>query len=233
MQFLLALLSWGLMSGFLLQILKAQIVGVLGPSICQPCYRCPLLWLGRNSLLLGRLVAHSPAAPSRGAMPEMFIAHLRSFGSLARARVALMAAQVRLAGCISQFIQSFLNLFQRAWCVAELAEAHRLGMAQKPFPKEQGHLNDMAIHFATGGEYEGPEDVQQIFSKIPNNIAFNQKLQELMFDGNVGLLAAWKKADVLQQMEDISHVLKWGVSASVDNGALIWRTWVASAGQCR
>ena len=92
MQFLLALLSWGLMTGFLLQILKAQIVGVLGPSICQPCYRCPSLWLGRNSLLLGRLVAHSPAALSRGAMPEMFIAHLRSLGSLARARVALMAA---------------------------------------------------------------------------------------------------------------------------------------------
>ena len=66
--------------------------GVLGPSICQPCYRCPSLWLGRNSLLLGRLVAHSPAALSRGAMPEMFIAHLRSLGSLARARVALMAA---------------------------------------------------------------------------------------------------------------------------------------------
>ena len=92
MQFLLALLAWGLMTGFLLQILKAQIVGVLGPSICQPCYRCPSLWLGRNSLLLGRLVAHSPAALSRGAMPEMFIAHLRSLGSLARARVALMAA---------------------------------------------------------------------------------------------------------------------------------------------
>ena len=92
MQFLLALLSWGLMTGFLLQILKAQIVGVLGPSICQPCYRCPSLWLGRNSLLLGRLVAHSPAALSRGAMPEMFIAHLRSLGSLARARVALMTA---------------------------------------------------------------------------------------------------------------------------------------------
>ena len=92
MQFLLAPLSWGLMSGFLLKILKAQIMGVLGPSICQPCYRCPSLWLGRNSLLLRRLVAHSPAALSRGAMPEMFIAHLRSFGSLARARVALMAA---------------------------------------------------------------------------------------------------------------------------------------------
>ena len=92
-------------------------------------------------------------------------------------------------------------------------------MAQKPFPKEQGHLNDTAIHFATGGKYEGPEDVQQILSKIPNKMVFNQKLHELMFDGNVGLLAAWKKADVLQQMEDLSHVLKWGVSASVSTMA--------------
>ena len=116
-------------------------------------------------------------------------------------------------------VDADLNLFQRAWCVAELDEAHPLGMAQKPFPKEQGHLNDTAIHFATGGEYEGPEDVQQILSKLPNKMAFNQKLHELMFDGNVGLLAAWKKADVLQQMEDLSHVLKWGVSASVSTMA--------------
>mmetsp|Transcript_3414 Transcript_3414/g.5726 ORF Transcript_3414/g.5726 Transcript_3414/m.5726 type:complete len:112 (+) Transcript_3414:556-891(+) len=77
-----------------------------------------------------------------------------------------------------------------------------------------------------------PEDVEQILSKIPNKTMFNRKLQELIFDGHVGLLAAWRKADVLQQMEDLSHLLKWArASASVDNGALIWRRWVAPAAE--
>ena len=127
-----------------------------------------------------------------------------------------------------------LNLFQRAWCVAELAEAHRLGMAQTLFLRNkatlltrQGTLEALQVENMRASR---PEDVQQILSKIPNKTMFNQKLQELIFDGQVGLLAAWRKADVLQQMEDLSHLLKWArASASVDNGALIWRRWVAPA----
>lgn len=127
-----------------------------------------------------------------------------------------------------------LNLFQRAWCVAELAEAHRLGMAQKLFLRNkatlmtrQGTLQGLQVENMRASR---PEDVQQILSKIPNKMAFNKKLQERIFDGNVGLLPAWRKADVLQQMEDLSHILKWAtVSASVGNGALIWRRWVAAA----
>ena len=75
-----------------------------------------------------------------------------------------------------------------------------------------------------------PEDVQQILSKIPDKKAFNERLQDLIFDGQVGLLAAWKKADVLQQTEDLSHVLKWArLSETVEDGALIWSRWLASA----
>ena len=75
-----------------------------------------------------------------------------------------------------------------------------------------------------------PEDVQQILEKIPDKKAFNEKLQELIFDGQVGLLAARKKADVLEQMEDLSYVLKWArLSESADDGALIWRRWICSS----
>jgi hypothetical protein len=75
-----------------------------------------------------------------------------------------------------------------------------------------------------------PEDVQQILAKIPDKKAFNKKLQELIFDGTTGLLASWKKADVLQQMEDLSYVLKWArLSELVEDGALIWRRWIAFA----
>jgi len=31
----------------------------------------------------------------------------------------------------------------------------------------------------------------------------------LIFDKNIGLVTAWKNADALQQMEELSHVLKW------------------------
>ena len=114
------------------------------------------------------------------------------------------------------------------------AEAHRLGMAQTLFLRNkatlmtrQGTLEALQVENMRASR---PEDVQQILSKIPNKTMFNQKLQELIFDGQVGLLAAWRKADVLQQMEDLSHLLKWArASASVDNGALIWRRWVAPA----
>ena len=34
-------------------------------------------------------------------------------------------------------------------------------------------------------------------------------LQKLIFDKNIGLVTAWKNADALQQMEELSHVLKW------------------------
>eukprot|EP00435_Cladocopium_sp_Y103_P001287 s1514_g1.t1 len=131
--------------------------------------------------------------------------------------------------CYSFDLQStILNLFQRAWCVAELAEAHRLGMAQKLFLRNkatlmtrQSTLQGLQVENMRASR---PEDVQQILSKIPDKVTFNKKLQELIFDGNVGLLAAWRKADVLQHMEDLSYILKWArFSRSVHNGALIWR----------
>ena len=75
-----------------------------------------------------------------------------------------------------------------------------------------------------------PEDVQHILAKIPDKQAFNQDLKKLIFDRQEGLLAAWKKADVLQQMEELSHVLRWAdLSREIEDGGLIWRRWPAPA----
>ena len=67
--------------------------------------------------------------------------------------------------CLNSFIHS-LNLFQRAWCVAELAEAHRLGMAQKLFLRNkatlmtrQGTLQGLQVENMRASR---PEDAQQI-----------------------------------------------------------------------
>ena len=72
------------------------------------------------------------------------------------------------------------------------------------------------------------EDVDAILAKIPDKVAFNRKLQELIFDQKVGLLTAWKQADALQQMEELSHVLKWArMSTIVKDGLQVWQKWIA------
>ena len=72
------------------------------------------------------------------------------------------------------------------------------------------------------------EDVDAILAKIPDKVAFNRKLQELIFDQKVGLLTAWKQADALQQMEDLSHILKWArMSTIVKDGLQVWQKWTA------
>ena len=131
-------------------------------------------------------------------------------------------------------VDANLDLFGRSWCVAELFKAYRMGMAQNLMLRNtatlmtrQRTLQDIRVEDMKASR---PEDVQQILEKIPDKKAFNEKLQELIFDGQVGLLAARKKADVLEQMEDLSYVLKWArLSESADDGALIWRRWICSS----
>ena len=128
-------------------------------------------------------------------------------------------------------VDASLDLFGRAWCVAELAEAHRMGMAQslkmrnkETLLRRQLTLQGLKVEHMKASR---PEDVVEILAKIPDKEAFNAKLQELIFDSNVGLLAAWKDADASQQMEEVSHLLKWlRLSEAVEGGHLVWERWL-------
>ena len=128
-------------------------------------------------------------------------------------------------------VDASLDLFGRAWCVAELAEAHRMGMAQslkirnkETLLRRQLTLQDLKVEQMKASR---PEDVVEILAKIPDKEAFNAKLQELIFDSNVGLVAAWKNADALQQMEEVSHLLKWlRLSEAVEGGQIVWQRWL-------
>ena len=128
-------------------------------------------------------------------------------------------------------VDASLGLFGRAWCVAELAEAHRMGMAQslkmrneETLLRRQRTLQGLKVENMKASR---PKDVEEILEKIPDKEAFNAKLQELIFDSNVGLLAAWKNADALQQMEELSHLLKWlRLSEAVEGGQLVWQRWL-------
>ena len=128
-------------------------------------------------------------------------------------------------------VDASLDLFGRAWCVAELAEAHRMGMAQslkmrnaETLLRRQLTLQGLKVENMKASR---PEDVVEILAKIPDKEAFNAKLQELIFDSNVGLVAAWKNADALQQMEEVSHLLKWlRLSEAVEGGQIVWQRWL-------
>ena len=128
-------------------------------------------------------------------------------------------------------VDASLDLFGRAWCVAELAEAHRMGMTQslkirneETLLRRQLTLQGLKVEKMKASR---PEDVVEILAKIPDKEAFNSKLQELIFDSNVGLVAAWKNADALWQMEEVSHVLKWlRLSEAVKDGQLVWQRWL-------
>ena len=128
-------------------------------------------------------------------------------------------------------VDASLDLFGRAWCVAELAEAHRMGMAQslKMRNKETLLRRQLTLQGLDVKKMKAsrPEDVVEILAKIPDTEAFNAKLQELIFDSNVGLVAAWKNADALQQMEEVSHLLKWlRLSEAVEGGEIVWQRWL-------
>ena len=128
-------------------------------------------------------------------------------------------------------VDASLDLFGRAWCVAELAEAHRMGMAQslkmrnaETLLRRQLTLQGLKVENMKASR---PEDVVEILAKIPDKEAFNAKLQELIFDSNAGLVAAWKNADALQQMEEVSHLLKWlRLSQAVEGGQIVWQRWL-------
>ena len=128
-------------------------------------------------------------------------------------------------------VDASLDLFGRAWCVAELAEAHRMGMSQslkmrnkETLLRRQLTLQGLKVENMKASR---PQDVVEILAKIPDKEAFNAKLQELIFDSNVGLVAAWKNADALQQMEEVSHLLKWiRLSEAVEGGQIVWQRWL-------
>ncbi|CAK9052928.1 Hypothetical protein SCF082_LOCUS28911 [Durusdinium trenchii] len=128
-------------------------------------------------------------------------------------------------------VDASLELFRRAWCMAELAEAQRMGMAQSLLVRNkatllsrQHTLQGLRVQDMTASRQE---DITAILAKIPNKDAFNQRLRSLILDKKVGLVTVWKHADTSQQMEELAHVLKWArMSTLVKDGLQVWRKWV-------
>jgi len=102
------------------------------------------------------------------------------------------------------------QLFSRAWCVAEIAEASVFGMEQRLLVASAGHLErhtpklkDLRVENMKASR---PEDVEIILAKIPDKDEFNQRLQSLIFDR---LLTQWNVLDIAEKLSLAGHMARW------------------------
>eukprot|EP00929_Paragymnodinium_shiwhaense_P006377 TRINITY_DN10968_c0_g1_i1.p1 TRINITY_DN10968_c0_g1~~TRINITY_DN10968_c0_g1_i1.p1 ORF type:complete len:709 (-),score=69.87 TRINITY_DN10968_c0_g1_i1:395-2521(-) len=99
-------------------------------------------------------------------------------------------------------------LFERAWCVAELAEARALGMKQslkmhskRRLQKQEEQLKTLRIQDMKASRLE---DIEEILTKIPDVELFNRSLQSLLF-GAGALVTSWCDLDEASQAAKVGH----------------------------
>ena len=87
-------------------------------------------------------------------------------------------------------------IFTRAWCVAELVEAHDSGMPQQlklfdksAVKKDRSRLEEIDVRECKASR---EEDVTAILAKIPDKEQFNEALRELLCNKSDGLFARWE-----------------------------------------
>eukprot|EP00928_Gymnodinium_smaydae_P051489 TRINITY_DN3503_c0_g1_i1.p1 TRINITY_DN3503_c0_g1~~TRINITY_DN3503_c0_g1_i1.p1 ORF type:complete len:692 (-),score=79.06 TRINITY_DN3503_c0_g1_i1:291-2366(-) len=123
-----------------------------------------------------------------------------------------------LAACNEQLehviaVDANFDLFTRAWVVAELAEAHDVGIRQHLRIKsrttllESEHsLRDLRIEAMQASR---PEDIDEILAGIQDKDAFNSRLQSMIFGSSGGLISEWKGLDGLEQMTRIGQLARF------------------------
>jgi hypothetical protein len=131
-------------------------------------------------------------------------------------------------------VDARFDLFSRAWCVGELAEARRAGMTQsmqlrsgQDVAERQVALKNLKVQDMQASR---PEDVEEILKKITDAAgsldAFNAALQELIFNDKDGLFATWRGKDAEEQMSSIGRLVRWG--AVSDDSSVLWRNWTSN-----
>ena len=124
-------------------------------------------------------------------------------------------------------VDKALDLFRRAWCVAEIAEAKRLQMDQslKLWSKAtlQGRARTLENLDVRDMRASSEKDKELILGKIQDVDDFNAKLQVLIFDPKSGLVATWNAMDSLQQIGEVGRLIRWGL-ADAGSGK-VWKAW--------
>jgi len=89
-------------------------------------------------------------------------------------------------------VDAKLEIFSRAWVVAELIEAQKLCIEQRMKVldlhsiRRAGKVQHIRVEHCQAAR---PEDVQEILSKIDDVPAFDRQLEKLIFGGDGGLIA--------------------------------------------
>eukprot|EP00439_Symbiodinium_sp_Y106_P011615 s1234_g1.t1 len=116
-------------------------------------------------------------------------------------------------------VDQSLDLFMRAWCVAEIAEARRLQMNQALKLASKATIMQRARTLENvdveNMQASSEADKELILHKIRDSTGigkFNQDLQTLIFDPNSGLLASWSAMDSYQQIGEVGRLIRWGLA---------------------
>ena len=124
-------------------------------------------------------------------------------------------------------VDKSLDLFRRAWCVAEIAEAKRLQMDQSLKLWSKATLQERARTLENldvrDMRASSEKDKELILGKIQDVDDFNAKLQVLIFDPKSGLVATWNAMDSLQQIGEVGRLIRWGL-ADAGSGK-VWKAW--------
>eukprot|EP00438_Fugacium_kawagutii_P030096 Skav228185 [mRNA] locus=scaffold3933:342613:343293:+ [translate_table: standard] len=124
-------------------------------------------------------------------------------------------------------VDRHLDLFRRAWCVAEMAEARRLQMDQSLKLSSKATLQQRARTLENLDVREmqasSEKDKELILGRIQDIDDFNAKVQVLIFDPKSGLVASWNAMDSLQQIGEVGRLIKWGL-ADAGSGK-VWKGW--------
>lgn len=117
------------------------------------------------------------------------------------------------------------NIFSRAWCVAEVAQGHRMGITQKvkihskaALEKGLGSLQNQHIHIQNM-KASRIEDVQDILSRIQDVEAFNAYLQDMLIGGDGLIAALLKPLDFVESSRQIGRLAR--IASTVSPATLV------------
>ena len=126
-------------------------------------------------------------------------------------------------------VDKSLEVFHRAWCMAEIAEAKRLDMTQSLQLLSKGTIQQRARTLENldvrSMDASCEKDKELILGKIADIQEFNAELQALIFDPKSGLVASWNAMDSLQQVGEVGRLIRWGL-ADAGTGK-VWKAWEA------
>uniref|UniRef100_A0A6U6KAR8 Uncharacterized protein n=1 Tax=Zooxanthella nutricula TaxID=1333877 RepID=A0A6U6KAR8_9DINO len=138
--------------------------------------------------------------------------------------MAMLAATSKDYKQVVAIDQEF-KLFTRAWCVAELATASEMGMAQtvkvhsrRTLDKNTSWLGALRIEEMRATR---PEDVADILAKIKDTVKFNLSLKALLFEK---LFPSWRSLEMTDQMNRAGRIARWQQFSRKAGDQLVWKT---------